>query len=195
MRRTAALRTLALVALSAPAWAAPGDANLPGLLILYLLYGIISFCLAGWSFLVLLMARGKVENTARTLGQRPLASFVMGMLCFGWLLLSLALANSLGGLGGFLVLVTLSVLTLCALLGFPAILMGLGRRASAALHLSSWAAREVALGALVLFSAGGFPWLGQLLLAGLTIWACGGAVLGLLAGNVAVTSESAGPEQ
>lgn len=183
--RGVAVRVTGLLALATPALAEPGDANLRGLLFLYLLYGIVSFCLAGWSFLVLLMARGKVELTARTLSQRPLASFVMGMLCFGWLLLSLALAKTLGGLGGLLVLITLSVLTLCALLGFPAILIGLGRRASEALHLSSWPAREVGLGALVLFSAGGFPWLGQLLLAGLTVWACGGSVLGLLAGGPA----------
>lgn len=173
---------LALPLLSTAALARD-DANLPGLLILYLLYGIVSVCLTGWSFLVLLMARSKVEGAARTLGQRPLASFVMGLLCFGWLLLSLGLAKGLGGLGGLLVLVTLSVLVLCALLGFPAILLGLGRRAGVALNLAAWAVRDVGLGALVLMSAGGFPWLGQLLLVGLTIWACGGAVLSLLAGG------------
>lgn len=174
---------LALLLLATPALAKPGDANLPGILILYLLYGIIAVCLTGWSFLVLLMAREKVEAAARTLGQRPLASFVMGLLCFGWLLLSLGLAKGWGGLGGLLVLITFSVLILCALLGFPAILLGLGRRAGVALNLAAWAARDVGLGALVLLSAGGFPWLGQLLLVGLTIWACGGAVLSLLAGN------------
>ena len=172
---------LALLLLSTPALAKGDEANLPALLMLYMLYGIVAVCLTGWSLLVLLMARGKVEAAARTLGQRPLASFVMGLLCFGWLLLSLGLAKGLGGLGGLLVLITLSILILCALLGFPAILLGLGRRAGLAFNLGAWAARDVGLGALVLLSAGGFPWLGQLLLAVLTVWACGGAVLSLLA--------------
>jgi hypothetical protein len=157
---------------------------------LYLLYGVLCVCLLGWSFLVLLMAGPRVEAVAATLRRRPLASFVMGALCCGWLFLALALSKSLGPLGGLLALITLSLLILCALLGLPAILIGLGRRASLAVGLSapavglpSSAFREVALGALVLLSAGGLPWLGQLLLVGVTLWASGGAVLSLLAGG------------
>jgi hypothetical protein len=152
-------------------------------LLLYFLYAIFSGCLLGWSFLVLLMAGSKVEAAARTLGQRPLASFVMGMLCCGWLLLSLTLPAAIGPPGGLLVAITMCLLMLFALLGFPAILMGLGRRASIALGLSPSVLREVGLGAAVLFAAGGLPFLGWLMLVGVTLWACGGAVLSLLAGN------------
>jgi hypothetical protein len=154
-----------------------------GLLIFYVAYPFLAFCLLGWSTLVLLMARPRVEEAAATLGRRPLACFVMGMLCLGWLILALALAKPLGRLGGLLVLFTLLVLGFCILLGLPAILMGLGRRASASLALAPVDVREVALGAVVLFAAGGLPFLGWLLLIGVALWAAGGAVLSLLAGK------------
>ncbi len=164
-----------------PAWAQgehPG-----GVLILFIIYGFLAASLLGWSVLVLLTARARVERTFQTLGQRPLASFVMGLLCCGWLLLSLGLAKALPGVGGLLVLVTLSVLTFCSLLGLPAILLGVGTRAHQALGTTRTALHQLGLGALILFSAGSLPWLGWLMLAGVAIWACGGAVLALLAGE------------
>ena len=171
----------ALALMTMPAQA--DDPNLPGVLRFYVVYSVLAFCLLGWAILVVLTARGRVEGAAHTLGQRPLASFIMGMLCFGWLLLALGLAQPLGDLGGLLVAFTMVVLSLCALLGLPAIFMGLGRRASLSLGVASLALREVVLGALVLFAAGGLPFLGWLLLGGVTLWAAGGAVLSLLAGQ------------
>jgi hypothetical protein len=181
MSQRLAIGSLFMALSTMPAFA-QGD-NPARLVWIYLSYAILCGCLLGWSFLVLLIARSKVEGAAHTLGQRPLASFVMGMLCCGWLLLSLSIQAAIGPLGGLLVAMTLCLLMLCALLGLPAILMGLGRRASVALGLGPSVIRDVTLGAAVLFAAGGLPFLGWLMLAGVTLWACGGAVLSLLAGS------------
>lgn len=188
MRKAQALAALLLLGGSAPAAAQGQDGNPGGVLMLFLIYGILAGSLLGWSVLVLLMAPGKVESAARSLAARPLACFVMGLLCCGWLLLSLGLARPLGRPGGLLVVLTLSVLVVCSLLGLPAILTGLGRRAGHALGWSSNALHEVAMGAVILFSAGSLPWLGWLLLAGIAVWACGGAVLSFLAGSSAAAA-------
>lgn len=178
------LRCLALALLTAcPALADSGGEKVLIGVVAYLLYALIVVCLVGWSFLVTVLVRRRVELTARILQKRPLASFAMGVLSLGWLILSLVIGGQAGGLGGVLVLVTLSILILCALVGMPAILIGLGRRAD---HL--WGGRvslprQLLLGSAILFAAGGFPWLGQLLLFGVVIWSSGGAVLGFFAGD------------
>lgn len=148
----------------------------------YALYALVSTSLVAWSFLVVTLVRRRVELTAQVLQKRPLASFAMGLLSLGWLLLALFIAKAAKGVGGLLVVVTFSVLILCALVGLPAILVGLGRRASRLWEGQFGLPRELLLGAVILFAAGGFPWLGQLLLLGLLIWSCGGAVLGFFAG-------------
>ena len=181
---------LALVGLtSAPALAA-GKAEGPlAVLLVYILYAIIAACLVGWSFLVSLLARPRVELASKTLATRPMASFIMGLLCLGWLLLSFVIAEAAKGVGGLLVLVTLSILILCAMVGLPAIFVGLGRRASQYFPKNSSLPKELFVGALVLFAAGGFPWLGQLLLMGLLVWALGGSVLSLFAATPAAINK------
>jgi len=108
----------------------------------------------------------------------------MGLLSLGWLLLSLVIAKSAGPVGGLLVVGTVSVLILCALVGMPAILIGLGRRASWMFEGALGVPRQLVLGALLLFAAGGLPWLGYLLLAGVFLWSLGGAVLGFFSGEL-----------
>ena len=149
----------------------------------YAIYALVALCLVGWSFLVTALVRRRVELTARVLQRRPLASFLMGLLSLGWLLLSLIIGDKAGGLGGLLVVVTFSILILCSLVGLPAILVGLGGRASEMWESSASLPRKLLLGAAILFSAGGFPWLGQLLLVGVLLWSCGGAVLGFFSGE------------
>jgi hypothetical protein len=107
----------------------------------------------------------------------------MGLLSLGWLFLALIIGDKSGGLGAILVIVTFSILILCALVGLPAILVGLGREASRLWESNLGLPRELLLGGAILFAAGGFPWLGQLLLLGLLIWSSGGAVLGFFAGE------------
>lgn len=174
-------RGLLLFCLSAPALAGPAEGPLAGIAV-YGLYGLLATCLVGWAFLVTTLVRSRVEMTAQVLQRRPLASFVMGLLSLGWLFLAAVVANAAPKVGGLLVVITLSILILCALVGLPAILVGLGRRASTLWEGSLSLPKEMLLGALILFSAGGFPWLGQLLLVGLLLWSCGGAVLGMFAG-------------
>ena len=168
--------------LSTPALAGPAEGPLAGIAI-YGLYGLLSMCLVGWAFLVTTMVRSRVELTAQVLQKRPLASFVMGLLSLGWLFLAVAIANAAPRLGGLLVVATLSLLILCALVGLPAILVGLGRKATTLWEGHLTLPKEMLLGAAILFAAGGFPWLGQLLLIGLLLWSCGGAVLGFFAGG------------
>ena len=176
------MKRLLFLSLSTPALAGPVEGPLAGIAI-SLLYGLLSSCLVGWAFLVTTMVRPRVELTAQVLQKRPLASFVMGLLSLGWLFLAVAIANAAPRLGGLLVVVTLSLLVLCALVGLPAILVGLGRRASSLWEGRLSLPKEMLLGAAILFAAGGFPWLGQLLLIGLLLWSCGGAVLGFFAGG------------
>lgn len=171
-----------MISLAVPALAGPLEKPLAGLAVC-VLYCLLVVCLLGWAFLVTALVRPRVEATAQVLRKRPLASFLMGLLSLGWLFLSLVIAEALKGIGGLLVVFTLSVLLLCALVGLPAILVGLGRRASQTWgsHLSL--PKEMLLGGGILFAAGGFPWLGQLLLVGMLLWSCGGAVLALFAGE------------
>ncbi len=178
-----------LLGLSSTAWAqAPGSQKLLVALLVYPLYAVISWCLVGWSMLVLALAKQRVETAALTLSRRPLASLIMGVLSLGWLVLAGALAKNIGPLGGLLMAVTLSVLLVCSLLGLPAILLGLGRRCRPHFAATSSTARDMGLGALVLFSAGGLPWLGQLMLFGVLVWACGGAILSAFVGSTPLTS-------
>jgi hypothetical protein len=178
MRRTLFL----MAALAMPAVAGPADGALAGLAV-YGLYGLMSCFLVGWAFLVTTLVRPRVELTAQVLQKRPLASFLMGLLSLGWLFLAVVIANAAPGLGGLLIVVTLSILILCALVGLPAILVGLGHRASQLWDRHLSLPKEMLLGAVILFTAGGFPWLGQLMLIGLLLWSCGGAVLGFFAGG------------
>lgn len=176
--------TIGLWALtSMPAFAADKAQGPIAILVVYILYAVVACCLVGWSFLVSLLARPRVELASKTLNLRPMASFIMGLLCLGWLLLSFVIAEAAKGIGGLLVLVTLSILILCAMVGLPAIFVGLGRRASQYFPNESSLPKELFVGALVLFAAGGFPWLGQLLLLGVLVWALGGAVLSVFAGD------------
>lgn len=174
---------LIIALLAAPALAKGGAEPLLVAVLVYLIYMIVSSCLVGWSLLVLAVGRRRVETTSKTLQDRPLASFVMGLLCLGWLLLSLGLAKPLGGLGGLLVLFTLSALVICALVGLPAILFGLGRRLAPLWGRPVSVIQEMLMGGFVLMAAGGFPWLGQLMLVGMLIWSCGGSVLSMFAGD------------
>ncbi len=169
--------------LAAPALAKGGAEPLLVAVLVYLVYLIVSSCLVGWSLLVLAVGRRRVETTSKTLQDRPLASFVMGLLCLGWLLLSLGLAKPLGGLGNLLVLFTLSALIIGSLVGLPAILVGLGRRLAPLWGRPLSVIQEMLVGGAVLAAAGGFPWLGQLMLVGMLIWSCGGAVLSMFAGE------------
>jgi hypothetical protein len=180
---TAPLALLLCVLLSGPAAAAGAQQFWAGVG-LYVLYAMVACCLLGWSFLVTVMVRKRVELTARVLQQRPLASFFMGLLSLGWLILSFVVGQAAGGLGVLLILATLTILILCALIGLPAILVGLGRRASRMFDGYLGLPKQLSLGALILFSAGGFPWLGQLLLIGVLLWSSGGAVLGFFSGDV-----------
>lgn len=169
--------------LSATAMAKGGPEGLLVGILAYILYAFVSLCLVGWSFLVTTLVRRRVELTANVLQKRPLRSFAMGILSLGWLFLSGVVGSKAGGAGVILILATISILTLCALVGMPAILIGLGRRASRMWggHLSI--PRQLLLGSAILFAAGGFPWLGQILLFGLLVWSSGGAVLGFFAGE------------
>lgn len=172
-----------LLGLTIPALAeGPGERLVFGLLA-YIVYGFVVLCLLGWSFLVTVLVRPRVELTARVLQKRPLASFFMGLLSLGWLFLALVIGDKSGGLGVILVVATFSILILCALVGLPAILVGLGRRASALWERKMSLPLEIVLGGGILFAAGGFPWLGQIMLLGLLIWSSGGAVLGFFAGD------------
>lgn len=183
MSRAQSITYLSLL-LMTPAWAGPGEV-FAGVAV-YIIYTILAVSLVGWSLLVSVLARRKVELTAKVLQQRPLASFFMGLLSLGWLFLAGGIADKAGGgIGGLLVLVTLSILIFCALIGLPAILVGLGRRAAPLWDTRMNLPKELFLGALILFTAGGFPWLGQLLLLGVLIWSSGGAVLGFFAGDPA----------
>lgn len=167
-----------------PAAAGPMEKMVTGVAF-YAVYSMVAVCLVGWSFLVTALVRPRVELTARLLQKRPLASFFMGLASLGWLLLSLIVGNKAGGIGGVLVVATFSVLILCSLVGMPAILYGLGDRVWAMTEGKPSLPKKLLLGSLVLFSAGGFPWLGQLLLLGVLVWSCGGAVLGFFAGEPA----------
>lgn len=185
---------LLLIALAGPALAKGGAEPVLAILIVYVIYGIISACLMGWSLLVMAVGRRRVEATSMTLQNRPLASFVMGVLCIGWLLLSLGIAEAVKGLGGLLVLFTLSVLTICALVGMPAILVGLGRRIAPLWGRPVSVIHEMLIGGVVLAAAGGFPWLGQLLLVGMLVWSSGGAILSMFASPSTKTKELAAQE-
>jgi hypothetical protein len=185
------MRTLTLMAgLATPALARPAEGALVGIAI-YGLYSLLSCFLVGWAFLVTTLVRPRVELTSQILQKRPLASFFMGLLSLGWLFLAVFIANAAPRIGGLVVVATLSVLILCALVGLPAILVGLGRRASQLWDSKLSLPKEMLLGALILFAAGGFPWLGQLLLVGLLLWSCGGAVLGFFAGGPREAREEA----
>ena len=184
-------RTLSLIGLlSTSAVAGPAEGPLAGVAV-YGLYALVACCLVAWAFLVTALVRPRVELTAQVLQKRPLASFVMGLLSLGWLFLAVFNAKAAPRIGGLLVVVTLSMLILCALVGLPAILVGLGRRASTLWEGRLNLPKEMLLGAAILFGAGGFPWLGQLLLVGLLLWSCGGAVLGFFAGGPRETREEA----
>lgn len=191
MMRVQALALFAV--LSTPALAGPFEGPLAGIAV-YGLYGLLSICLVGWAFLVTALVRPRVELTAQVLQKRPLASFVMGLLSLGWLFLAIFIAGAAPAIGGLFVVITLSILILCALVGLPAILVGLGRRASILWEGRLSLPKEMLLGAAILFAAGGFPWLGQLLLVGLLLWSCGGAVLGFFAGKAVEKRDEAATE-
>lgn len=172
-----------LLLLSTGSLAATGPEKLLVGILVYIFYTMVAICLVGWSFLVTTLVRRRVELTSQVLQTRPLASFAMGLLSLGWLFLSLVVGDKAGGLGGLLIVATLTVLILCALVGLPAILVGIGRKAAPLWGGSFSLPRQLLLGSLILFTAGGFPWLGQILLLGLLVWSSGGAVLGFFAGS------------
>lgn len=188
MRRLVQIFSLLLLVCSS-SLAAPGPEKLLAGILIYIFYTMVAICLVGWSFLVTTLVRKRVELTSQVLQTRPLASFVMGLLSLGWLFLSLVVGDKAGGLGGLLIVATLTILILCALVGLPAILVGVGRKAAPLWGGSFSLPRQLLLGSLILFTAGGFPWLGQILLLGLLVWSSGGAVLGFFAGSPQQDSE------
>lgn len=168
-------KVFAVVLMPGLAWAAPGPDKLIGLLLVYLVYFAVVLCAVGGALFAAVVLRARVESAGHALEKRPGASWLMGVLSLGWLLLSFGIAERAPGLGIFAVL-TVVLLVGLVLLGLPALLSRLGHGLLRLDEREASPARRIGLGGALLFLAGGFPWLGQLLLV-MAFLTSGGAAL------------------
>ncbi|MCA9796417.1 MAG: hypothetical protein KC910_31635 [Candidatus Eremiobacteraeota bacterium] len=169
-------KILAIVLFPGLAWAAPGPDKVVGLLLLYLAYFALVCCAVGFALFSAVVFNARVRSAGLALEKRPGASWLMGVLSIGWLLLSFGIAERAPGLGIFAV-ITVVLLVGLVLLGLPALLSRLGQGLLRLDEREASQARRIALGGALLFLAGGFPWLGQLLLVMAFLTSAGAALL------------------
>lgn len=163
-----------MLLLMAPAYANPKA--LTGVLTYGVLAAMLGAVSIGWATLAAVVWRKRVIMAAQGLSERPTASLVMGTLAFGWLLLSMGLAQNAGGPFGLLAVAMLIAFVGLLLAGLPALLQKLGRGFFALRGMERDYAVEIMWGGILLFLAGALPWLGWLLLLGSAV-ACSGAAL------------------
>ncbi len=176
-----------LVSLPLAAWAGPAQ-NLAAFFFLYLVYFAICLCAVGWALFSAVVWSERVRRSGGALQKRPGASFFMGLLSIGWLLLSMGMAEAAPA-AGILVLFTLVFLVGLVLLGLPALLARLGGGLLRLDDRQATPLRQIAVGGFLLFLAGGFPWLGQLLLLMAFLTAAGSALLSFVMAEARAADE------
>ena len=179
MRKTLFWLTLATV----PAWALPPAGHLGAIVLLYMVYGICATACLGWALLAAVVWRRKVRGAARALSRKPTPSLIMGVLALGWVLLSIGIAENAGGLFGALAMVMLLIFIGLLMAGLPGLLQKLGRGFLQLQGNEGSPPREIFWGAVLIFSAGAFPYLGWLLLLGAGVTSAGGALLSMFMPN------------